>query len=289
MPWDRIAKRQSGVVAREQLVETGLTLRQIDSMVAKRWLTLEARGVYLVRGAPQTYESRLWVAQLATGGVLGFHTACHLWGVLREPEAPIVALVDEPRRITPPPGVRVRRRSAGTVSQNLGGLLVTPKGISVLDHLSAMPRSSARTLFDRALQQGWISEADVLTRLSTPRWGNRQLRELAQVLGDGAAARSERVLHGLLRQHDLQGWIANCPVVANGVACVLDVAFPEARLAIEIDGLAHHTDAARFQRDRSRQNALVAAGWRVLRFTWWDLVERPDYVIGAIVAQLRLA
>ena len=38
----------------------------------------------------------------------------------------------------------------------------------------------------------------------------------------------------------------------------------------------------RFQRDRSRQNRLVAAGWTVLRFTWRDLVERPGYVVRTI-------
>ena len=31
----------------------------------------------------------------------------------------------------------------------------------------------------------------------------------------------------------------------------------------------------RFQRDRQRQNRLIAAGWTVLRFTWRDLIERP--------------
>ena len=41
-----------------------------------------------------------------------------------------------------------------------------------------------------------------------------------------------------------------------------------------------------FRRDRVRQNRLVAAGWTVVRFTWRDLTERPDYVIATVAAVL---
>ena len=35
-----------------------------------------------------------------------------------------------------------------------------------------------------------------------------------------------------------------------------------------------------------RKNRLVAAGWTVLRFTWWDLTQRPDYVVASICAMM---
>jgi very-short-patch-repair endonuclease len=66
----------------------------------------------------------------------------------------------------------------------------------------------------------------------------------------------------------------------------VDVAFGQVRLAIEVDGWAFHTTPARFQRDRQRQNRLVAAGWTVLRFTWHDLTDRPDYVLATVRALL---
>jgi very-short-patch-repair endonuclease len=70
----------------------------------------------------------------------------------------------------------------------------------------------------------------------------------------------------------------------------LDLAFPDVLLAIEIDGWAWHGDPERFQRDRRRQNVLVTAGWTVLRFTWADLIERPEHVLATIVHALaRLA
>jgi very-short-patch-repair endonuclease len=125
--------------------------------------------------------------------------------------------------------------------------------------------------------------------LTVPRWGNGTLRELSKLLGDGAHAESERLLHRLLRQHGIGGWQANLRIEVRGSVCYIDVAFPSRRLAIEIDGMAWHSTPDRFQRDRTRQNALVASGWRVLRFTWWDLVERPGYVVGLISSELAAA
>jgi very-short-patch-repair endonuclease len=40
--------------------------------------------------------------------------------------------------------------------------------------------------------------------------------------------------------------------------------------------------ADRFVDDRRRQNALVNAQWAVLRYTWHDLVGRPDCVVHEI-------
>jgi very-short-patch-repair endonuclease len=45
---------------------------------------------------------------------------------------------------------------------------------------------------------------------------------------------------------------------------------------------AYHSGDDRFQRDRTKQNALIAAGWRVLRFTWIDISDRPAYVLAQV-------
>jgi len=66
------------------------------------------------------------------------------------------------------------------------------------------------------------------------------------------------------------------------LAAVVDVAFAERRIALEVDGLAFHTDPEQFQRDRTRQNWLVNHGWAVLRFTWDDLTQRRRRVLRTI-------
>jgi very-short-patch-repair endonuclease len=96
------------------------------------------------------------------------------------------------------------------------------------------------------------------------------------------------VLLSLLRRSGVTGGQANIEIRdSRGVIGVADVAFKAARLVVELDGWAFHTTPERFQRDRERQNRLVAAGWTVLRFTWRDLIERPDYVMASVRRMLR--
>lgn len=62
----------------------------------------------------------------------------------------------------------------------------------------------------------------------------------------------------------------------------LDVAFRRARLALEIDGFAHHSSREAFEHDRARQNQLMLAGWTVLRYTWPTLEHHPEVFVREV-------
>lgn len=62
----------------------------------------------------------------------------------------------------------------------------------------------------------------------------------------------------------------------------VDFAYPELLIAIEVDGYGSHSSPSAFQADRTRQNELVGKGWMVLRFTWADVVRRPERVARQI-------
>lgn len=66
-----------------------------------------------------------------------------------------------------------------------------------------------------------------------------------------------------------------------------DLAWPEQRVLVEFDGDVHRERGV-FVADLRRQNALVAAGWTVLRFSSADVVGRPGYVVAAVRAALGL-
>jgi very-short-patch-repair endonuclease len=150
-----------------------------------------------------------------------------------------------------------------------------------------LPPSRASATIDRALQRGWLTLPDLAERLARPRRGNPLLRCIATGLTAGAEAESERLLHRLLRRHHIGGWLPNYRVVVRGaVRARVDAAFVEHRLAVEVDGYANHSKDGAFQRDRSRQNMLMLLGWTVLRFTWADLSDRPEYVVSTIEAAL---
>jgi very-short-patch-repair endonuclease len=67
--------------------------------------------------------------------------------------------------------------------------------------------------------------------------------------------------------------------LGDGTAVRLDFAYPDRRIAIELDGAAFHSGELAEQRDRRRDTRLGALGWRVLRFGWDDVTRAPDYVL----------
>jgi very-short-patch-repair endonuclease len=77
------------------------------------------------------------------------------------------------------------------------------------------------------------------------------------------------------------------PVYLHSRIFYIDIAFKQRKLAIEIDGRLHETDEDLFESDRWRQNALVADGWRVLRFTWTMLRDHPEIFVRAILEALH--
>ena len=65
-----------------------------------------------------------------------------------------------------------------------------------------------------------------------------------------------------------------------------DIAFPAHRLVVEVDGWKHHGKYLKdFRRDRTRQNLLTIAGWRILRFAAGDIYADP----GACCVLIGLA
>jgi hypothetical protein len=63
-----------------------------------------------------------------------------------------------------------------------------------------------------------------------------------------------------------------------------DLYYPSAHLVIEFDG-GNHRD--RLVGDDRRQNAILAAGYQMLRFTSADVYARPDAVVALVRAALR--
>ena len=76
----------------------------------------------------------------------------------------------------------------------------------------------------------------------------------------------------LLRAHGVPRAIPEYTVRERGVFIGrIDFAYPELKLAIEVDGFEPHTALDVFRNDRARQNDLVASGWTALRYVWRDV------------------
>jgi very-short-patch-repair endonuclease len=91
----------------------------------------------------------------------------------------------------------------------------------------------------------------------------------------------------LIQRSDLPKPVGQFVVRADGgFVARVDFAYPDASLLIELDGAAYHSDRETFQRDRLRQNRLVSLGYRVLRFTFWDVLATPDFVVDTVASFL---
>jgi very-short-patch-repair endonuclease len=154
-----------------------------------------------------------------------------------------------------------------------------------VDLLAAEPWDQARALWAWLVTRDRMSLRRLEAIIETRKYlgGTLQLRRLLEVAKAGSLSPAEDRLHLLFAHTGIRGWTANVPVEVDGrVIAVVDVLFPSARLVIEVDGWSAHGHRAAFQRDRTRQNRLIAAGYVVLRFTWEDLTDRPAYVVQAV-------
>ena len=100
----------------------------------------------------------------------------------------------------------------------------------------------------------------------------------------GRSARCpEQDLIRLLRAHGFPEPTTQHEVVLDGHRHYVDVAYPEALLAIEYDGEQYHRTRRAFHADPLRRNRFEAAGWTYLVVTARSLRDP-----GELLAQLRL-
>ena len=168
------------------------------------------------------------------------------------------------------------------------GAPVTSLRRTVFDCLGRFQEGPALELLAWVASRRLVAHDDLAAWVSQHpgRWGNPARRQAAARLASGSVNPAEDLLHEILRRAGVTGWIAGEPLHRHvGVWATADVYFPDVRLVVEVDGRQAHGDG-RFQTDRTRQNLLVAAGCQVLRYTWADLIDRPDQVAAQIVAML---
>jgi hypothetical protein len=81
----------------------------------------------------------------------------------------------------------------------------------------------------------------------------------------------------------------NVPMRLEGERLVVDFLWDEQRLVVETDGRQTHATPVAFQRDRRRDQVLVAAGYRVVRVTWNQIERELDGVIARAASALTAA
>ncbi|TQR83819.1 DUF559 domain-containing protein [Mycobacterium hodleri] len=243
-------------------------------------------GVYFAEDHRFTDAARVRVGVWSYGAEATASGLTAAWWLDLTKFAPEIVEVTIPRdrRLAHRAGTRLRRRDLASVDVvERRGLRVTAPDLTIVEAASRLG-GGARVL-DSALQRRQ-SELPRLWRAhlrNKGRHGAPLSRRLLRAASNGARSEAERLFARLLDQAGITGWKANYAVAGYDV----DFAFVGPKVAVEIDGLAFHSDADDFHRDRKRQNAIALAGWQVLRFTWLDLTEYPERVIAQVRRAIR--
>ncbi len=144
------------------------------------------------------------------------------------------------------PGIVVRRRDLSWLDQvGTRDLWLAAKPFAALETAVALPDGSA--FLDRALQIHVRFPALYRSYCrNLGRQGSSVAGRLITAAADRADSAAERLLVRLLRGAGNTGWVLGHPFGPYRI----DLAFPAAKVGIEVDGWAWHVDAARFRNDR---------------------------------------
>lgn len=143
--------------------------------------------------------------------------------------------------------------------------------------LRCLDTVDAVVVVDSALRQRAARLHSLDARLRGP--GSVEARRRLGLADARSGSVIETVARLALRQAGLP---VDCQVLIEGVGRV-DLVI-DGWLVVELDGFAYHSDRDRYRTDRRRTNGLVARGYRVLRFSYEDVMFRLADVVALVVA-----
>jgi very-short-patch-repair endonuclease len=281
------ARRQHGVVTREQLRGLGISARQVDGALARGELRPLHRGVYLV-GPLTPPHAREIAAVLACGAhaAISHRSASYLYGLLPYPAqlGPIDVTI-KGRHTGRHPGIRLHRTATLSPHEirERRGIPVTAPPRTVIDLAGCCTPLEPEEAVAEAFALRLTNRTQLLRAISD-RPGRRGIARLRRLL-DGGPKRTrsvpERHLLSLLRAAKLPEPETNFRVAGWEV----DLDGPGHRLVVEVDGYAAHSSPRAFERDRHKDAELTALGLTVRRFSARQVRNRP----GAVVAWVSQA
>ncbi len=277
---------QDGLIGRLQALDAGMSRSAVGRRVASGAWRGVLPGVFSAPQVPPSSASRIRAAALWAGpaGTVSGAAAAWWWGLTDL--TPMTVEVTLPRSVVrgAPAGVCVVRRNLAAADRTKWkGVAVTGLALSALHGAVALGSPAGAMMLDRALQRR--CRFDEVAAAYNRQIGSRRsaaARRLMAAAGDRAAAESERRFIRMLKRAGIHGWTVNAALFVAGETYYPDFCFAAERVIVEMDGWAWHHTPDRFRRDRARQNALILAGWTVLRFTWFDLTDRPEWVLDQV-------
>lgn len=280
--------RQHGLLTRDQAVRLGFTKRQIDRRLASgQWIRVEA-GVFRHHAIPAGWHNRLLAVCLATGGLASHFSAAALWRLDGFGRGRRLHVVVPPGHWSRRPGTRLREytqfaRADATV---VDGIPVTGPAVTLLDLAGVVPMERLLVAVDAARRHGLVDWPDLWrTLLTHARRGRNGSARFRCLLDEHYGARAvpgsawNRQAAMLVVEAGLPAPQLEYEVLADGIAWRLDLAWPDARLGIELQSATWHLDRRSQRRDAHKSRSLQQLGWRVYPFTYSEWKDRPSALV----------
>jgi very-short-patch-repair endonuclease len=274
---------------------------QVPPSTVTRWCELGllvrvCRGTYRTNATSYGFDEALLMAQKAMSSqqAIGSRSALSLWelpGGLRS----IVTLTGPKGIRTLAPGIHNReyrdlRPSDITL---LAGMRVTTAQRTILDCSAFCSEALIGLQLTAAVAAKHFTYPEMSLRaLELTRPGKRGVGKVRKVLESRTTeARPlngyERKAKALFRKAGFRSPESQFRIVAGRRIFFADFVWPDCHLLVECDSMLAHSTPEQLDNDLARQNALMSAGWHVRRFSYWDVVDRPDYVIATIAPFFR--
>lgn len=291
----QVARRQRGRIARRQLLAIGIPHSSVRWLAAHGRLFALLHCVFAVGHPTPTELGDETTALLAAGddAALTGISATMLWGLLNPGDGDgLVHVVVPGRKGRMLPGVRIHqtRHLPPTDVRIHRGLPVLSPARALLESAELITERRLELAIDRAVVDGLLRPgalAEVAARTPGRHAATLIKDQLARLTDEPAVTLSqaeERFL-ALIRQAELPPPRVNRRL--HGFQ--IDFYWPQHKVAVEIDGFRFHSSRRAFEHDRRKDAMLQAAGIRVLRFTWRQLLEEPLAVVARLAALLARA
>ncbi|MGY1693076.1 DUF559 domain-containing protein [Geodermatophilus sp. SYSU D01105] len=292
-----------GLATRQELLAR-IPVEALDNEVRRRRLARVFPHVYRGAAEPENDDLVLRAAlrHAGAGAALSHTTALAVWGLLPL-QRPLHLTVDESVRRAGAPDLIVHRRLRFQAEppQCLvrHGLLLTTVPRSVVDGWPLLQFEQRRPLLLEAVRRR-MTTAPLLREAAAERpnlGGHRLLGQAIDLADDGCESELEALgVLDVFRHRSLPRSVGQYRIALPTGGIRLDRAWPEVKLAVELDGARHHTSPEDRREDLARDTALAAMGWVVLRFTYADVRRDPEAVRRRVlevyatrVAQLRVS
>ncbi len=240
-------------------------------------------GVFAVPSSAQSWRTRLAGALEGREGVASHVTALALWELVEHPPGPVHVTVGLSRSARGSRGVAIHR-SPGIVDERrrVDGFSVTSAERSVVDtwgRPAPLRRTGVRAAAISAVRRRLCSARDLERELARrPSLAGRgELARLVALLGDGC--QSELEIWGclqVLRAPGMPPFVQQRRVAVGEEVFVLDAAYDDVKLAVEMDGAAWHGSRRQRERDIRRDALLATVGWQTLRFAFGRMTAAPQ-------------